>query len=184
MKEKMKDIYWLPSLVLFLIGGYDVLRGFMHTFLLTWSAANLVSSQFCEIRLGNHATRSGIHARRVWHLKFPDGIHLSPHQSQSPRIISLCTDHHSAYLHFGLGRDLVRQRSRTGRLRWKIFHAGLFCHLYRHVHCFPVSEKDPSPDTSEKLDVYKLYFHHHCFYFAISRFPVLVWRQRQAINRR
>lgn len=40
MKEKMKDIYWLPSLVLFLIGGYDVLRGFMHTFLLTWSAAN------------------------------------------------------------------------------------------------------------------------------------------------
>ena len=40
MKEKMKDIFWLPSAVLFFIGGYDVLRGFMHTFLLTWSATN------------------------------------------------------------------------------------------------------------------------------------------------
>jgi len=41
MKEKMKDIYWLPSLILFFIGGLDVLRGFMHTFLLSWSAANI-----------------------------------------------------------------------------------------------------------------------------------------------
>jgi hypothetical protein len=41
MKEKMKDIFWLPSLVLFFIGGLDVLRGFMHTFLLTWSATNV-----------------------------------------------------------------------------------------------------------------------------------------------
>ena len=37
----MKDIFWLPSTVLFLIGGLDVLRGFMHTFLLTWSATNV-----------------------------------------------------------------------------------------------------------------------------------------------
>jgi hypothetical protein len=37
----MKDIFWLPSTVLFFIGGLDVLRGFMHTFLLTWSASNI-----------------------------------------------------------------------------------------------------------------------------------------------
>jgi hypothetical protein len=37
----MKDIFWLPSTVLFFIGGLDVLRGFMHTFLLTWSATNI-----------------------------------------------------------------------------------------------------------------------------------------------
>ena len=37
----MKDIFWLPSTVLFFIGGVDVLRGFMHTFLLTWSATNV-----------------------------------------------------------------------------------------------------------------------------------------------
>jgi hypothetical protein len=41
MKEKMKDIFWLPSIVLFFIGVLDVIRGFMHTFLLTWSAANI-----------------------------------------------------------------------------------------------------------------------------------------------
>lgn len=40
MKEKMKDIFWLPSIVLFFIGLLDLLRGVMHTFLLTWSAAN------------------------------------------------------------------------------------------------------------------------------------------------
>jgi hypothetical protein len=41
MKEKMKDIFWLPSTVLFFIGVLDVIRGFMHTFLLTWSAGNI-----------------------------------------------------------------------------------------------------------------------------------------------
>jgi hypothetical protein len=41
MKEKMKDIYWLPSTVLFFIGILDMIRGFMHTFLLTWSATNV-----------------------------------------------------------------------------------------------------------------------------------------------
>lgn len=41
MKEKWKDIYWLPSTVLFFIGILDVIRGFMHTFLLTWSATNI-----------------------------------------------------------------------------------------------------------------------------------------------
>lgn len=41
MKEKMKDIFWLPATVLFFIGGLDVLRGLMHTFLLTWSATNI-----------------------------------------------------------------------------------------------------------------------------------------------
>ena len=41
MKEKMKDIFWLSSMVLFFIGMLDVIRGFMHTFLLTWSATNI-----------------------------------------------------------------------------------------------------------------------------------------------
>lgn len=41
MKEKMKDIYWLPSVVLIIIGLLDLLRGVMHTFLLTWSALNI-----------------------------------------------------------------------------------------------------------------------------------------------
>jgi hypothetical protein len=41
MKEKLKDIFWLPSTVLFFIGVLDVIRGFMHTFLLTWSATNI-----------------------------------------------------------------------------------------------------------------------------------------------
>lgn len=36
-----KDIFWLPATVLFFIGGVDVLRGFMHTFLLTGSATNI-----------------------------------------------------------------------------------------------------------------------------------------------
>ena len=41
MKEKMKDLYWLPSSVLFFVGMLDILRGVMHTFLLSWSAANI-----------------------------------------------------------------------------------------------------------------------------------------------
>lgn len=36
----MKDIYWLPSIVLFIIGLYDILRGIMHTFFLRWAAVN------------------------------------------------------------------------------------------------------------------------------------------------
>lgn len=35
---KQKDIYSLPSTILFLLGIYDLLRGFLHTFLLVWSA--------------------------------------------------------------------------------------------------------------------------------------------------
>lgn len=35
------NIYKIPTIVLFFIGLYDLLRGFMHTFLLTWSAANI-----------------------------------------------------------------------------------------------------------------------------------------------
>lgn len=41
MEKKMKDIFWLPSTVLFFIAVLDVTRGFMHTFLLTWSATNI-----------------------------------------------------------------------------------------------------------------------------------------------
>jgi hypothetical protein len=41
MKAKFKDIYWLPSTVLFFLGTLDVIRGFMHTFLLRWSAVHV-----------------------------------------------------------------------------------------------------------------------------------------------
>ena len=41
MKAKFKDIYWLPSTVLFFLGILDVIRGFMHTFLLRWSAVHV-----------------------------------------------------------------------------------------------------------------------------------------------
>jgi hypothetical protein len=40
IEKTKKDIFWLPTTVLYFIAGLDVLRGFMHTFLLTWSAAN------------------------------------------------------------------------------------------------------------------------------------------------
>lgn len=36
-----KDIYKLPATVLFILGIVDLIRGVMHTFLLTWSAANI-----------------------------------------------------------------------------------------------------------------------------------------------
>ncbi len=41
MKEKMKDIYRLPSVVLVVLGILDLIRGVMHTFLLTWSADHI-----------------------------------------------------------------------------------------------------------------------------------------------
>lgn len=41
MVEKPSDIFRLPSRVLFVIGLIDIIRGFMHTFLLTWSATNI-----------------------------------------------------------------------------------------------------------------------------------------------
>ncbi len=41
MKAKFKDIYWLPSTVLFFLAILDVIRGFMHTFLLRWSAVHV-----------------------------------------------------------------------------------------------------------------------------------------------
>ncbi|MBP9742171.1 MAG: hypothetical protein KBD37_02325 [Burkholderiales bacterium] len=36
-----KDIFKLPTTVLFLMGIVDLIRGFMHTYLLTWSATNI-----------------------------------------------------------------------------------------------------------------------------------------------
>jgi hypothetical protein len=41
MEEKIWDAFRLPSAVLFFIGVLDVIRGFLHTFLLNWSAANI-----------------------------------------------------------------------------------------------------------------------------------------------
>ena len=38
MVKVVKDVFYLPSLVLFVLGLVDLLRGFMHTFLLRWSA--------------------------------------------------------------------------------------------------------------------------------------------------
>ena len=43
------DIYRIPSVVLFLIGAYDLLRGFMHTFLLKWSAANFAKFDLATV---------------------------------------------------------------------------------------------------------------------------------------
>jgi hypothetical protein len=43
------DIYRIPVLVLFLIGAYDLLRGFMHTFLLKWSAANIAGFDMATV---------------------------------------------------------------------------------------------------------------------------------------
>jgi hypothetical protein len=41
MAEKANDIFQLPSRVLFFLGILDVVRGFMHTFLLRWSAVHI-----------------------------------------------------------------------------------------------------------------------------------------------
>ena len=35
------DIYKVPSRVLFALGIYDLIRGFMHTFVLRWSGTNI-----------------------------------------------------------------------------------------------------------------------------------------------
>lgn len=43
------DIYRVPAAVLFLIGAYDLLRGFMHTFLLKWSAANFAGFDMATV---------------------------------------------------------------------------------------------------------------------------------------
>lgn len=49
MKHQTKDSYRLPSLVLFFIGGLDVVRGFLHTFLLKWSAANFAKFDMATV---------------------------------------------------------------------------------------------------------------------------------------
>lgn len=49
MSAKPRDIYSLPSIVLFLIGCYDILRGFMHTFILKWSAANFAKFDLATV---------------------------------------------------------------------------------------------------------------------------------------
>jgi len=41
MRKGTRDAFSLPSTVLFCIGVVDVIRGFLHTFLLNWSAANV-----------------------------------------------------------------------------------------------------------------------------------------------
>lgn len=43
------DIYRVPSLVLSIIGTYDLLRGFMHTFLLKWSAAHFAKFDIATV---------------------------------------------------------------------------------------------------------------------------------------
>ncbi len=40
MKLKTIDLYRWPANILLLLGCVDLLRGFMHTFVLTWSATN------------------------------------------------------------------------------------------------------------------------------------------------
>ncbi len=41
MHEIKKDIYLLPSGVLFILALYDLIRGIMHTFLLSYSASHI-----------------------------------------------------------------------------------------------------------------------------------------------
>jgi hypothetical protein len=48
MKDKKKDLFKIPSTVLFIIGLVDILRGFLHTFALTWAA-----STFAKLDLVN-----------------------------------------------------------------------------------------------------------------------------------
>ncbi len=49
MSTRHTDIYNLPSIVLFLVGCYDILRGFMHTFILKWSAANFAKFDLASV---------------------------------------------------------------------------------------------------------------------------------------
>lgn len=41
MNETTRDIFRLPAAVLFFLGIVDLVRGFMHTFLLRWSAVHI-----------------------------------------------------------------------------------------------------------------------------------------------
>ena len=41
MNKKIKDLYHLPSVVLFILGILDIIRGFMHTFNIHWAATNI-----------------------------------------------------------------------------------------------------------------------------------------------
>ncbi|MDQ5922073.1 MAG: hypothetical protein QG673_2132 [Pseudomonadota bacterium] len=38
---QVKDVFKLPATILFILGIVDLIRGFMHTFVLNWSAANV-----------------------------------------------------------------------------------------------------------------------------------------------
>jgi len=41
MKEKIKNIFRLPSVVLFILWITDIIRWIMHTFILQWSGTNI-----------------------------------------------------------------------------------------------------------------------------------------------
>jgi hypothetical protein len=43
------DIYRVPAIVLFCIGAYDLVRGFMHTFLLKWSAVHFAGFDLATV---------------------------------------------------------------------------------------------------------------------------------------
>ncbi len=47
--SKPRDIYKLPSIVLICIGLYDLLRGIMHTYVLTWSAENFAKFDMATV---------------------------------------------------------------------------------------------------------------------------------------
>jgi hypothetical protein len=49
MSSPTRDIYKLPTIVLFFVGLYDVLRGIMHTYLLTWSAATFAKFDLATV---------------------------------------------------------------------------------------------------------------------------------------
>ena len=49
MNTKPRDIYKIPAAVLFVIGLYDIIRGIMHTFVLTWSAENIAKFDLATV---------------------------------------------------------------------------------------------------------------------------------------
>ena len=49
MKNLKVDVYRLPAMALFGVGLMDIVRGFLHTFLLSWSAATFAKFDLATV---------------------------------------------------------------------------------------------------------------------------------------
>ncbi len=49
MEKETPDLYRFPAIVLFALGLLDLIRGFMHTFLLTWSAEHFAGFDLATV---------------------------------------------------------------------------------------------------------------------------------------